>query len=294
MNQLQKLNLDALQSFAVFADTLNFSAAAEVLYISQPALHVKIRKLSEQLDLPLYRRVGKKLELTSHGEAVARYGRELLARTQGFMRTLHTGSNGEHLAMAAGDGAYLYLLGPAIQRFTEKSNARLKLLTLDRDAAVEAVRSGKVQLAVAPLETTPPEFDAVPVATVGQVLVVPKGHALATRRSLKLRDLSGCRIVVPPAGRPHRELLARMLQSRGVAWQVAVEASGWELMIQFVKMGIGVAVVNAYCNIPRGLVAIPIPELPSLTFHLFHLRGQLIDGELARLKNFLLTPSQKP
>ena len=292
MKTPQKLNLDALQSFAVFAETLNFSLAAESLFISQPALHVKIRKLSEQLDLPLYRRVGKKLELTSHGEATARYGRELLARTQGFMQNLHSGGDGQHLAMAAGDGAYLYLLGPAIQRFTEKSKASLRLLTLDRDAAIDAVRSGKAQLAVAPLETTPADFDASPIATIGQVLVVPKGHALSTRRSLKLRDLSGCRIVVPPAGRPHRELLARMLQSRDVNWEVAVEASGWELMIQFVKMGAGVAVVNAYCNIPRGLVAIPLPELPSLKFHLFHLRGQLMDGELARLKNALLAAVQ--
>jgi len=52
-----RINLDALQSFAVFADCLNFSHAAQTLHISQPALHVKVRKLGEQLDRVLYRRV---------------------------------------------------------------------------------------------------------------------------------------------------------------------------------------------------------------------------------------------
>ena len=60
-----RLNLDAVQSFSVFADSMNFSAAAAALYISQPALHVKIRKLAEQLGLPLYTRLGRRLALTT-------------------------------------------------------------------------------------------------------------------------------------------------------------------------------------------------------------------------------------
>ncbi len=163
-----------------------------------------------------------------------------------------------------------------------------KLLTLDRDGALDAVRAGRAQLGVAPLETIAPDICATALTTVGQVLVVPKGHPLARKRTLKLRDLEGARLVVPPAGRPHREMLARMLQAAGVDWQVAVEAGGWELMLQFVKTGIGLGVVNAYCNIPKGLVALPLPELPGLRFHVFHLQGQLVEGELARLKKLVI------
>jgi DNA-binding transcriptional LysR family regulator len=288
MDQLPRINLDALQSFAIFSESMNFSVAAELLHISQPALHVKIRKLAEQLELPLYCRIGRKLELTSHGVAVARYGRDLLARTQGFMHTLQTGDEGRPVVMAAGEGAYLYLLGPAIQHFLAKGKAPLKLLTLDRDGAVEAVRSGKAELAVAPLEHIASDFEAVPLTRVGQVLVVPDSHALARKKSLKLKELAGSRIVVPQAGKPHREMLARMLQSAGVDWEVAVEASGWELMVRFVSMGIGVAVVNEYCRLPKGLIAVPLPELPGLKFHLFHLRGRTVEGESARLRKLLI------
>ena len=44
-----RLDFDAVASFAVFADAMNFSVAARQLHISQPALHVKVRKLGEQL-----------------------------------------------------------------------------------------------------------------------------------------------------------------------------------------------------------------------------------------------------
>ncbi len=288
MDSLSRVNLDALQSFAVFAESMNFSTAALLLHISQPALHVKIRKLGEQLELPLYQRAGRRLILTVHGEAVARYGRDLHARTEGFLQVLRDGDMSQPVVMAAGDGAYLYLLGPAIQQFLAKAKVPARLLTLDRDGSIEAIRSGRAQIAVAPLETIPADMEGVPLTSVGQVLVVPRTHPLARRRSVRLRDLEACRIVVPPAGRPHREMLARMLQSAGVTWEVAVEASGWELIIQFVRLGVGVAIVNACSNIPRGLVAIPLTELPAIRFYVFYAKGQTMDGELARMRALLI------
>jgi len=290
MKELAHLNFDALHSFTVFADCMNFSHAARALHISQPALHVKIRKLSEQLERVLYRRAGRRLELTEHGELVASFARELRTRTAGFVERLHTGTDGQPVVLAAGAGAYLYLLGPAIQHFLRKSakEAPPRLLTLDREAAVAAVRAGKAQFGVAPLESVPDGFESRKLASVGQVLVMPRGHPLAAKRSIKLADLENAQLIVPPADRPHRQMLALLLQSAQVPWQVAVEASGWDLMMQFVRLGLGVAVVNAYCRPPMGTVARPMPELPRLEFHLFHLRSLELADAAGRFISCLL------
>ena len=66
------LNLDALYAFTVFSETRNFTRAAETLHISQPALHVKIKKLSEELGVPIYTKSGRELVLTSYGKALVR------------------------------------------------------------------------------------------------------------------------------------------------------------------------------------------------------------------------------
>lgn len=66
-------------------------------------------------------------------------------------------------------------------------------------------------------------------------------------------------------------------------WTVAVEASGRDLMLSFVQLGTGAAVVNAYCRLPRGLRGIPIADLPTLRPHVFHRRGLKPAGDLARL-----------
>lgn len=51
--------------------------------------------------------------------------------------------------LAAGEGAFLYLLGPAIREYRRRGTAPLRLLTRDGPAAVEAVRTGEAHLGVA-------------------------------------------------------------------------------------------------------------------------------------------------
>src|SRR5262245_7599435 len=113
-------------------------------------------------------------------------------------------------------------------------------------------------------------MEASLLTQVDQVLVMPPGHPLASRKSLRVTDLQGQPLIVSPPGRTQRVLLSRMLQSEGVSWNVAVEATGWELMMEFARMGLGVAIVNAFCGPFRGLEARPIRGLPAIHYHLFH------------------------
>src|ERR1051326_5711131 len=113
------IDLDSLWSFAVFAEHRNFTRASELLHISQPALHVKIRKLADALRVPLYRKIGRRLELTEQGKKVAAFGREMRDRSDGFVQALVSGEADQPVVLAAGEGAFLYLLGPALRRFSQ-------------------------------------------------------------------------------------------------------------------------------------------------------------------------------
>src|ERR1700722_7117781 len=107
-------DLDALRAFALFADKLNFTHAASELHISQPALFVKIQDLSETLGFALYRKIGRRLELTEQGKLVARHAREMMGRSDAFLDELQTGSDNRQVVLAAGEGTFLYLLGEPI------------------------------------------------------------------------------------------------------------------------------------------------------------------------------------
>lgn len=265
------MDLSLLPSFVVFAETLNFTAAGKRLHLSQPAVHLHVKRLEDAVGRPLYRRVGRALVLTAEGRSLLAFARETAARQAELYAELGRGP-ARAPVLAAGEGALLYLLGPAISAH----RGPLEVRTRDRESATEAVRTGEADVAVigSPEHTPEPEGLVTRTLTkVGSMLVVPRGHALAKKAHVGLKALEGARLVVPPAGRPHRETLARRLAEEGVRWEVGIEASGWELAIHLATLGLGLAVVNACCRVPAGAVGVELRGLPAIRYALVHAHG---------------------
>jgi LysR family transcriptional regulator, low CO2-responsive transcriptional regulator len=269
MNPMRDLSFDALAAFAEFAEDGNFSRAAVRLHLSQPALHTKIAKLAQAIGTPLYVRRGRAIEITEAGRRVQRFARDMATSMSMFRDEMQQRETTRPVVLVAGEGALLYLLGSGIRAHLSNRRHALQLMTADGMAAVEAVRSGRAHLGIACLDTMPDDLAVEPLTRVGQALALPRKHPLAARRSIRLKDLADASLIVPPAGRPHRMMLSQMLQSAQVPWVAAVEASGWELMLHLVRLGMGLAVVNACCRVSSGVVLRPVPELPALQYVVF-------------------------
>ncbi|MCA9634633.1 MAG: LysR family transcriptional regulator [Myxococcales bacterium] len=282
-----ELNLEWVDAFVDFADHLNFTHAARARHLSQPALHGQIRRLQELVGAPLYHRQGRNLELSEAGRRLAAFGRELRLRERAILADLRGPRADAPVVLQAGEGAYLYLLGPALRRFRHPDKGRLQLRVGDADGTLRAVAEGIADLGVLPLGDPPAGIEAAPIAEVGQMLVLPRAHPLAERSRLRLRDLAGEALIVPPAERPHRRALAAALAERGIPWEVAVEATGWALMIQLCRLGVGLAIVNDFCRLPRELVGLPLPELPRLRYAAIRRRDLPVSSAGARLWSLL-------
>lgn len=275
------LNIEWLDAFVTFAEHLNFTRAARARHLSQPALHAQVRKLSEALDATLYRKRGTRLELTADGRRVVGFGREMRERMSAFAADLQERTEQSAVVLCAGEGAYLYLLGEGIRRFGAARRAELRLLSRDNLGTVEAVLTGEAHLGVASLDAPPAQLHAELLTEVHQVVVLPSEHPLARKRVVRLADLAGARLVVPPLGRPHRMMIGQAMHAAGAPWEVAVETSGWELLVRFAELGMGLAIVNGFCRIPPGLVARPLPELPPRSYYLLRRAAPLSLGAAA-------------
>lgn len=287
------MNEEWLRSFVAFASKLSFTAAAAELRLSQPAVHVQVKKLSEALGLALYRREGRALRLTEEGERVVAFGREQAERTGLFLQALRGERVREPVVLSAGAGVYQYLLGGPIRAFARSGHAPLRLMTHDRDAALRAVQRGESQLGVAALDHTPDDLHGERLIDVGSALVMPQRHPLARKRSIRLSDLKGERLIVPPEGRPHRAMLSRALMSAGVSWEPAIEASGWDLLMHFASLELGVAVVNAFCTPPKGCVRRALPAIPRVAYYLFRRRARRLDGAVAALRDCIVEGTRR-
>ncbi len=255
-------DLDRLRTWRTFAEALSFTRAAERLGMSQPGVHAQVRKLGEDLGVALYRKEGRALRLTAQGLELLAFAREAERREADLLARLRGEAPSQPAVIAAGEGALLYLIDGAIRRHVRAGAPPPRLLQLGPREVAEALLTGCAQLGVLPAGRVPEDLEAEPLASVAQKLVCPASHPLADQEVVRAADLSGARLVVPPPERPLRRRLEEWLRAQ--RWTVAVEVTGWPLAMHCVSLGLGLAVVNDYCRLPRGLVAAPLPELPPV------------------------------
>lgn len=259
------LDQEQLRAFAAFSETLNFTRAGERIGLSQPALHERVRKLAGELGVPLYRREGRQLELTPEGLEVAAFARRTLAGSAALVARLRGTSEREEITLAAGEGSFLHLLGPAIAAFEH----RLEPLTLGGPSTLEAVLSGRAHLGVGVFDVLPRGLASRPITTVRMIAAMHRRHPLAQKKQVRLADLAGERLILAPAGQKHRDIIGRAVGAVSAGLPLApITADGWSLMLAFAAMKLGVAVVNEIVTPPRGVTLRPIPELGRVTYRL--------------------------
>lgn len=282
---LDRLVAEDLEAFAVFAKHRNFTHAAGELHVSQPALHARIRKLEQTLGKQLYEKQGRNLLLTETGDQLAAFANDTRSRAAAFLDSLDL-LPPRPLVLAAGSGAYLYVIGDVLRRYLDRKLG-LRLMTTDSDATLAAVRDGTADVGVTALAIPPEDLDCELLTQYPQVLAVRPDHRLADRRTVRLKDLQGEALVVPPKTRPHRQQLERSLLDVGVDWSVAVEAEGWVLLVHFVRMGVAPAVVNGFVRTPAAVRTIPIKDLPRIRYYLVTRRNRPADNRLDTLRTLL-------
>jgi DNA-binding transcriptional LysR family regulator len=263
MAAVDVLEADALRCFAVFAEHRNFTAAAAVLRISQPALHVKIRKLSQALGVELYRRDGRQLELTAAGHRLATFADDSRRRATDLLAEL--GDEPPVVRVAAGRASLRWVVSPMVRALIRSGRA-VRLLTANREEALAHLTAGRAELAVVAVDRPPRTVQSKLIATYPQQLVISARHRLAQLNQVEVADLAGLDLLVPPTERPHRRALERALLAAGVDWQVAAEVDGWDLMVHFAALGLGAAVVNGCVQLPTRLRGIPITDLPAVRY----------------------------
>lgn len=262
----------------MFAEHLNLTRAAGQLGLSQPALHTRLRRLAESIGAPLYRREGRALVLTEAGVRTLRFAREIRARLADFAEQQRSEAQRTPICLAAGEGALLYLLGPALRRFARKHP--LRVLVRDAEGTLEAVAAGLAHLGVASLDSAAAPFETELIAEIGFALAVLQGDPLSERPRVSWADLRGRSMIVPPAGRPHRRALEAGLPEDV---ELAVEISTWPLTLQLVALGVGVAIVNDFCKAPRGVVMVPFEGLGTRSYCVLRDPRRDLDGRAREL-----------
>lgn len=282
------MNFEFLESFRIFAKTLNFTHAAAERHVSQPALHKQIQSLAESLEVQLYERRGRNLNLTAAGVKLARFAHEMRDRVQQLQAQLVDSDSGATVTLAAGRGSAMYLLSEALQDFGQQFPNSARVITANQTETLAAIRNGEAHLGVTVLTEPPRDLNSTLLHELTPRLIVSEDHPLVAKKFVRLKALDGLPLICPPAPSPMRATIASWFELEGLRFNPVMDAEGWDLLMHFASLGFGAAIVNGCCRPPERAVAVRLPDLPKTRYYLVSHRDEFQFPQLQALRSAIL------
>jgi DNA-binding transcriptional LysR family regulator len=249
-----------LRAFCYTARLGTLSRAAEALFLSQSSVSLQLSALESELGEHLLERSGRRVQLTREGEALYELARPLVegfeALDNEFRQRLQGLGAGE-LHVAAGSSTIHYLLPPLVQTYRDRHpQVRLKLSNVTGIDGLALLRSDAVDFAVGSMIDVPTDLSYEPVYHFDPMLITPLDHPLAAKREVRLEDLSPYGLILPPRRLTTYRLVDLIFQQRKVPYHVAIEVGGWDVIKQYVAMGLGISIVTGICLDPNDRLAV--------------------------------------
>ncbi len=265
-----RLNLYHLMVFYFVAREKSFSAASEKLFLSQPAvtLHVKALERNARVKLLDVRR--KRVYLTKAGEALFQYAEgiyEQVRNAERFLENLR--ESGLRIGAAV---TFSALIGSVASRFEELfPNVKLRIKNAPSYQIVEELIDLQHDVAiVVNLNYRTRKLRAMRVSEGEKlVLVTSPSSPIFLKKELKLADLRGYPLLLPPEKSATREILLRRFEAEGseVKPSILVETDYLECAKRLAEEGKGIAlmhITNVEDEVAQGRLRI-VPLVDELT-----------------------------
>jgi DNA-binding transcriptional LysR family regulator len=241
------MDIAALKAFRAVAESGSFSAAANSLFLTQPAISKRIAALERELQTSLFDRIGHRIILTETGKALLPKARHILDEIEDSRRlvtNLSTQVSGP-LRLATSHHIGLHRLPPVLREYsTRYPQVELDIRFMDSEEACTAVANGTLELAVVtlPEETTPP-LVCLPVWNDPLHLAAGPEHPLAELRSITLKQLAGYPAILPESGTITRQIIEQRFHAENLQLKIGMETNYLETIRMLVSVGLGWSVL---------------------------------------------------
>lgn len=246
-----ELRSDRLRLFDAVLRLGGFSAAARALGLTQSSVSQSIAALEADVGQPLFDRSSRKLSLTEAGQALKGQVAgvlDALEQTRAALQQLDQVLTGT-LLLGATDTLATHVLPPVFAAFRKgHPGVELRLDNRPSPAIAEKVAARELDLGVVSLplphgSTAVQALTQVPLVEQRDVVIVPRGHALAKRSKVRLLDLAKFPLVLLDRTTASRAWLERHFAVEKLTPRVAMEMSSLEVLKRLVELGFGISVV---------------------------------------------------
>lgn len=205
-----------LYTFLTLSKTLNYTKAAEILCITQPAVSQHIRYLETTYQIKLFDHQGKNLSLTRQGEYLASCLHTMAADEKKIMKHLQNISESKHLKFGATLTIGEYILPKKIHCFLQQHpNTNMTMIVENTATLLDMLDAGDISFAL--VEGYFPSHRYIHKTISTQPYVAVKGNHYPVKEEVcTLKDLLSHRLIIREEGSGTREILERILKENNL------------------------------------------------------------------------------
>ncbi len=246
------ITLKQLRAFVAVAEAGSFTRAGDKLHLTQSATSGLIRELERELDIRLFHRTTRRVDLTEAG-------REFEARVQRLLASLDrsvadigaiAARRRGRLAVAAPPLLAATMMPGIIAAFLERyPGIRVILRDVSTDQIVARVIDGDVDCGIGTFAAAEEGLARTTLMSDALTLFVPAGHSLAGGGPVRWRDVAAAPLIALTRDSGIRVLVDRSIGAAGLTAEPAYEVVQIATAIAMVEAGLGVAVLPSYARL---------------------------------------------
>jgi DNA-binding transcriptional LysR family regulator len=276
---MRAIELRQLRYFLLLAKELHFGRAAELAFVTQPALSQQIAKLEALIGVQLLIRDRRHVTLTPAGISLRDDAQALFEQLDQTLRRARAATTDQEFRISIGMVEYTNLpfVPPALMRL-QQLYPDLKVERHEMNGAAQIAALPKRQIDIGfgvPVVPVTPNGSVTgqPLLVSGYMLAMRSTHRLAGVERLRIDDLAGERIVIfaRTVNPPLYDSIVAHCRSAGFTPNFVYETMQLQVGITLVAQGLGVLLGAEYVfsALPSELVCKPIDGFDELTVHLF-------------------------
>lgn len=240
------MDLRQLEIVRSVAETGSFTAAARALNVSQSAVSRQVLLLEEELGEPAFLRLGRRVRLTTAGQALLDLSRRVLSDIQETAAGIRDQQQAPAGTLHLGGGMTVCLhVFPALLKEFRRRQPRIdvKLTTGATPQLLERIRSGALDIGLLTLPVDGADLTQVPEMREELLVVMPPSHRLARKRRLAPADLARQSWVLFERGSSTRRVIDEMFEAHAIRPRIVMETENVEILKALTMIGIGLTIL---------------------------------------------------
>lgn len=239
--------LDLYKIFWQVAKSKSFSNAAKVLYMTQPAISQSIMQLEKELDIRLFNRTTKGVNLTNEGKHLFSYVNSainLIDSGEEKLLEFKNLSTGE-LKIGVGDTISRYFLLPYLEKFhSEYSNIKFKIMNGTTLELCSILKSGEIDIAVCNFPIKDDNLNQKSLFSIQDIFVCGEKYKNKISKELTFEEIAKYPLILLEGKSNSRKYVERFLLREGIKISPEFELGSHDLLLEFAKINLGIACVT--------------------------------------------------